>query len=206
MAKYFKALASAALLMACSLASAQLPIGNGGALFAGVDKANPNAPQILGIYLENARTLLNADRDLLAAVGLSEQAAKTAAEAQGLAADASRSQIENALKVQADSGQALVQKLSANPELSAAGRLQFIASVGALSRGLMAASGMSRDLTDIRKTLKGSNSAAISVLYLAKALPGSVKELGQTLQAAVTYAKANNITLPPEANEALALL
>ena len=206
MAKYFKILAGTALLLGCGLASAQLPVGNGGALFSGIEKANPNAQQILGVYIANAQSLLNTNKDLLGTVGLGEQAAKAGAEAQGLTQESSRSQIENALKVQAESGQALAQKLTANSELSAAGRLQFIAGVSDLSRGLIASSGMSRDLTEIRKTLKGSNSAAITVLYLAKALPGAVKELGQTLQAAVTYAKANNITLPPVANEALALL
>jgi hypothetical protein len=206
MAKCFKALAGAALLLACGLASAQLPIGNGGALFSGVNKANPNPSQILDIYIGNAQALLNANKDLLSAVGLSEPAARAGAEAQNLTPQSSRSQIENALKIQADSGQALTQKLAAGEALSAAGKLQFITGVTALSHGLIASAGMSRDLVDIRKTLKGANGAAISVLYLSKALPGSVREVGQTLQAAVAYAKANNLTLPPVANEALALL
>lgn len=201
MAKYLKALAGAALLLACSIASAQL--GNGGGTYAGVDKANPNAPDILGTYVDHAKTTLNASQVLLNAVGLAEEAGKAGAEAQALSADATRSKIESSLKVQADGGQALVQKLAAKPELNDATRQQFANGVAELSRGYLAEAALSRDLVDIRKTLKGSNAASISVLYLSKALPGAVKELGQTLQAAAAYAKANNITLPQAATEAL---
>lgn len=201
MAKYLKALAGAALLLACGIASAQL--GNGGGTYAGVDKANPNAPDILGTYVDHAKTTLNASQVLLNAVGLAEEAGKAGAEAQGLSADATRSKIESSLKVQADGGQTLVQKLAAKPELNDAARQQFANGVAELSRGYLAEAGLSRDLVDIRKTLKGSNAASISVLYLSKALPGAVKELGQTLQAAAAYAKANNITLPQTATEAL---
>nr|WP_315251431.1 hypothetical protein [uncultured Duganella sp.] len=204
MAKYLKALAGAALLLACGIASAQL--GNGGGTYAGVDKANPNAPDILGTYVEHAKTTLNAGQVLLNAVGLAEEAGKAGAEAQGLSADATRSKIESSLKVQADGGQALMQKLAAKPALSDAARQQFTNGVAELSRGYLAEAALSRDLVDIRKTLKGSNAASISVLYLSKALPGAVKELGQTLQAAAAYAKANNITLPQAATEALSQL
>lgn len=201
MAKYLKALAGAALLLACGIASAQL--GNGGGTYAGVDKANPSAPNILGTYVDHAKTSLTASQVLLNAVGLAEEAGKAGAEAQALSADATRSKIESSLKVQADGGQALVQKLAAKPELNDATRQQFANGVAELSRGYLAEAALSRDLVDIRKTLKGSNAASISVLYLSKALPGAVKELGQTLQAAAAYAKANNITLPQAATEAL---
>jgi hypothetical protein len=203
MAKYLKALAGAALLLACGVASAQLPIGNGGALFSGIDKANPDAPAIVGQYVETAQATLNADQALLSAVGLNEQAGKAAAEAQGLSANATRSQLENAFKIQADSNQALQQKLAARPELNDAGRQQFVNGIAELSRSYLAGAAMSRDLVDIRKTLKGSNAPAIAAIYLSKALPGAIKEQAQTLQAAAAYAKANNITLPQVTSEAL---
>lgn len=201
MAKYLKALAGAVLALACGVASAQL--GNGGGTYAGVDKANPSAPDILGNYIDNAKTLLNASQLLLNAVGLPDEAGKAGAEAQGLSADTTRAKVETSLKVQADSGQALAQQLATKPALNDAARQQFSNGVAELSRGYLAQAAMARDLSDIRKTLKGANAPAIAVLYLAKALPGAVKQLGQTLQAAAAYAKANNLTLPPSANEAL---
>ena len=204
MTKYFNKLAGATLLLACTTAWAQL--GNGASTYAGVDKVNLNPPAIVAQYVDNAQTLLNADKTLLGAVGLADLAAKAGTEAAALTADASRSQIESALKTQADSGQALEQKMAAKTELNDAAKQQFSAGVGDLSRGLIQVSGMSRDLTDIRKTLKPGNSASITAIYLSKALPGSVKELGQTLKTAVAYAKANNITLPQSAAEALGQL
>lgn len=206
MAKYLNTLAGAALLLACGMAPAQLPIGNGGTLFAGIDKANPNAPEILSGYIDHARTTLHGEQALLGAIGLTDLAARAGAQAQGLGADATRSTIETALQVQSDSGQALVEALAGQPPLSDAARQQFANGVAALSRGYLGTAGMARELVDIRKTLKAANAPAISVLYLSKALPGTVRELGQTLRAAAAYARANNITLPPATTAALGQL
>jgi hypothetical protein len=204
LAKYFTTMAGAALLLACGAASAQL--GNGGGTYAGVDKVNLNPPAIVASYVDNAQLVLNADSKLLHAVGLADVGAKAAAEAGTLPADATRSQIETALQVQSDSGHALEQKLAAKAELNDAARLEFVTAVGDLSRGVIAQAGMARDLAEVRKTLKPGGGAAASAIYLSKVLPGSVKDLGQTLQATVAYAKANNITLPQVATEALSQL
>ncbi|NGZ83653.1 hypothetical protein [Duganella aceris] len=203
MANYLNRLAAAALLLACGSAAAQL--GNGGGTYAGVDKININPPAIVAQFVGNAQALLNADKTLLAAVGLPELAAKAGAEAGALAPDATRAQIENALKTQSDSGQALEQQL-AKAKLDDAARLQFSMGIGDLARGVIQYAGMSRDLVEMRKAIKPAGAAGASSIYLTKALPGAVKELGQTLKAVVDYAKANNITLPPVAAEALAQL
>ncbi|MRX08747.1 hypothetical protein GJ697_12940 [Pseudoduganella sp. FT25W] len=200
MAKSFTTMAGAALLLACGAASAQL--GNGGGTYAGVDKVNLNPPAIVASHLDNAQLVLNADAKLLGAVGMNDAAAQAAA-AGTLTADATRAQIEEALKVQSDSGHALEQKLAAKAELNDTAKLAFSSAVGDLARGLTAEAGMARDLAEVRKTLKPGGGAAASAIYLSKALPGSVKDLGETLRAAAAYAKANNIMLPQAATEAL---
>jgi hypothetical protein len=201
LAKSFTTLAGAALLLACGAASAQL--GNGGGTYAGVDKVNLNPPAIVASHMDNAQLVLNADAKLLGTVGLTDAAAQATAAAGTLTADATRAQIEEALKVQSDSGHALEQKLAAKAELSDTAKLAFSSAVGDLARGLTAEADMARDLTEVRKTLKPGGGAAASAIYLSKALPGSVKDLGETLRAAVAYAKANNIMLPQAATEAL---
>jgi hypothetical protein len=205
MAHCFKRLAGAALLLACGAAWSQTQLGNGGGTYAAVDKIDINPPAIVAKFVDQAQALLNADKTLLKAVGLAELAAKAEAEANGLAPDSTRGQLEAALKTQADSGEALQRQLS-KASLDDAAKLQFSMGIGDLSRSLIQYAGLSRDLIEIRKTVKPGGGAGASTVYLTKALPGAVKDLGQTLKAAVDYAKANNITLPPVASEALALL
>lgn len=200
MTNHLKRLAGMALLLACGGAWAQL--GNGGGTYAAIDKLSFNPPAIVAAFVGNAQTLLNADKTLLNAVGLPELAAKAAAEAGALAPDATRAQIESVLKTQSDSGQAIEQQL-AKAKLDDAAKLQFSLGIGDLARGVIQYASMSRDLIDMRKALKPAGAAGASSVYLTKALPGTVKELGQTLKAVVAYARANNITLPPAAAEAL---
>jgi len=203
MAKYLKALAGAALLLACTGASAQLPKGNGGAEYNAMTKKELNVPELLRDYIGVAQGLLNAEKEMLSAVGLSEPAARAGTEAQALGPASTRSQFENALKVQADSLQALRQKLDSKPALDDATRQQFANGLGELSRGWMSNAELSRTLVENRKILKADGAIGAAALYLSKALPGTSRELGQTLQAAAAYAKANNITLPQATNEAL---
>lgn len=202
--KHLKQLAVSALLLACGAASAQL--GNGGGKYEGVDKGRINPQQVVDHFVETTQSLLGADNRLLAAVGLPDLAAKASAEANALASNMTRAQFESALNAQAEVGQALQQKLAAKAALDDGAKLQFSSAVGQYADGLIVYAGLSRDLIQARKTMSNTGGAASSATYLAKALPGAVKDMGATLKAAVDYAKANNITLPPSAAEALAQL
>lgn len=202
--KHLLAASTLALMLASGAALAQL--GNGGGKYEGVDKVNLKPAQMVEKFVDMAQGVLGADNSLLSSVGLAEQAGKAGAEAKALTPDASRGQLESALKLQTDSGLALEQKLAAKADLNDAGKQQFSAGIGELSRGVIQYAGFSRDLNDIKKNLRPIGGANSAVIYLAKVLPTSVKELGQTLKAAVAYAKANNIAVPAEADEALAQL
>lgn len=200
----FKHLAGAALALACGAASAQL--GNGGGTYAGVDKVNTNPVQIVSAFVGITKTVLAGDAGMLGALGLKEQAGKAGAAAAALEAGPSRSQIEDVLKLQADNSQALEAKMAGKAELSDAAKQEFGSGVADLASGMMQYAAMSKDLFDLKKTVRPIGGPASSALYVSKSLPGSVKELGQTLKAAVAFAKANNISLPQQVNDALALL
>jgi hypothetical protein len=194
-------LAAAALLLAAGAASAQL--GNGGSTYAGVDKGKPNPGQIVAQFVTTTQSLLAADAGMLAALGQKDAAAKAGAEGQNLAPDASRSALESALQVQADSGQALEKQLAAKAALSDADKQAFSSHAGALARGMLDYAAMARDTADMRKTMKASGGVASAALYAIKALPSSVKDLGQTLKSAQAYAAANAIELPAEVKQAV---
>lgn len=200
--KTYAALAAAALLLACTTASAQ--VGNGGGTYAGVDKANPQPARIVSQFVDTAQVLLAADATLLTALGAKDQADKVSADARALTPESSRSQLESAIKAQTDGGQAIEQKLGGKVELDDAARSQFGGGVSELARGLVQYSAMSADLVDLKKYVKPTGGAASSALYLSKALPGSSKEVAQTLKAAVAYARANNIPVSAEATAAAA--
>ncbi len=199
-----KTLASAALLLVCGAAAAQL--GNGGSTYAGVDKVNLNPAQIVAQFVVTTQSLLAADAGLLTALGQKDAAAKAGAESHKLPPDATRSALETALKVQADSNRVLERQMSATAALTDADKQAFSTHLGALARGIIDYAAMAGDTADLRKSMKANGGAASSALYAIKALPSSVKDLGQTLKSAISYAKANDIALPAEVNQANALL
>ncbi|MES2148658.1 MAG: hypothetical protein V4508_02590 [Pseudomonadota bacterium] len=200
---YFKA-AVASLLLVCAGAS-HAQLGNGGAAMSDVERANASPATVVERYVRNAQVVLDAEASLLAGVGLKEQAAKAGAQSKALAPDSTRGTIEVAILLQTDSGSALEQKIGGlTLALDDAGRRQFSEGMFELARGITEGAAVSKDLAGMKQKLKTPGQAAAAALYLSKSLPGVVKSLTQTLKAAVDFSKANNISVPPQASEALA--
>lgn len=201
---YVKAIAGVAMVLVSGFASAQLggfskAMGGGG--------SGATAEQIVAKYVGGTQSVMRADANMLSAVGLKDEAEKASVQAKNLTEGATKNSLEEASAVQTASSKALEQKLDGKKiEMDAASKKQFGDGMVDLAKGVILYVGMSKDAAGFKPGASSMGSAAGSALYVAKNLPDSIKNLGHTLKMAVNFAKANNIPVPKEANDATALL
>lgn len=203
---YVKAISGIALVLASGIASAQLG-GFAKSLGVGGSGGGATAEQIVAKYVGGTQSVMRADANMLAAVGLKDEAEKAAVQAKNLTEGATKNSLEEAAAVQTASSKALEEKLSGKKiEMDAASKKQFADGLVDLAKGVVQYVGMSKDVSGFKPSAASLGNAAGSALYVAKGLPDSIKGLGHTLKTAIDFAKANNIPVPKEANDATALL
>jgi hypothetical protein len=204
---YVKAIAGVTLVLVSGIASAQLG-GLGKSLgIGGGSGGGATAEQIVAKYVGGAQSVMRADANMLAAVGLKDEAEKASVQAKNLTEGATKNSLEEAHAVQTASSKALEEKLSGKKiEMDAASKKQFADGLVDLAKGVVLYVGMSKDVSGFKPSVSSVGNAAGSALYVAKGLPDSIKNLGHTLKMAIDFAKANNIPVPKEANDATALL
>lgn len=202
---YVKAIAGVALVLVSGIASAQL--GGFAKSLTGGGGGSVTAEQIVAKYVGGTQSVMRADANMLAAVGLKDEAEKASVQAKNLTEGATKNSLEEAAAVQTASSKALEEKLAGKKiEMDAASKKQFADGMVDLAKGVVQYVGMSKEVAGFKPGVSSIGNAAGSALYVAKGLPDSVKGLGHTLKMAIDFAKANNIPVPKEANDATALL
>lgn len=204
--KFAGMLLGASIFAASGMAFAQfggLPkVGGGAAAGGGV-----SAEQIVKKYVGGTQSVMNANANMLAAIGKKEESERAALQAKNLTEAATKDQIEEAAKVQTEGSKAIEAELSAkNVTLDAAGKKKFGEGVGDLAKGIIQYVGMGSEVKGFKPSPTSLGGAANSALFIVKNLPDSIKNLASTLNKAIEFSKANNIALPKEANDATALL
>lgn len=197
--------AAVLLLAGASIAQAQFnklsnPLASSGS------SSGASAEQIVSKYVGGAKSVMQADSKMLDAFGLKDEAAKAALQATNLTQGATKDNLEAAEKVQTESSKALEEKLNGKKvNMDAASKKLFAAGLQDLGSGLIQYVGLSKDAAGFKPSM-GSMGAANSAVYVAKSLPGSIKNLASTLKMAIEFSKANDIPVPKEANDATAML
>lgn len=204
--KRISILFASVLLGASAVASAQMP-SLGGLMSAGKGSgAGVTAEQIVSRYVGGTQNVMKADSNMLAAVGLKDEADKVALHAKNLTEGATKDALEGASKLQSDSSKALEQKMSGDKVvMDAASKKQFSLGVQDLAKGVIQYVGMSKDVGAFKPSVTSIGSAG-PAMFVVQNLPGSIKSLASTLKLAIEFSKTNNIPLPKEANDATALL
>ncbi|MBV6320703.1 hypothetical protein [Duganella violaceipulchra] len=203
---YVKAIAAVAMVMVAGAASAQLGsltkslnIGTGG--------GSASAEQIVAKYVGGTQSVMRADANMLAAVGLKDEAEKASVQAKNLTEGATKGSLEEAAAVRTSSSEALERTLNGKKiEMDAASKKQFANGVGDLAKGVIQYVDMSKDVSGFKPGMSSFGAAAGSAIFVAKNLPDSIKNLGRTLKTVVDFSKANNIPVPKEATDATSLL
>ncbi|UMR31555.1 hypothetical protein MJ904_04860 [Massilia sp. MB5] len=196
-----------ALMMAASgIASAQFG-GLANALGGGKSGGSVSAEQIVKRYVNGTQSVMNADANMLAALGLKDESEKAALHAKNLTEGATKDALEGASKVQTDSSKALEEHMAGKKVvMDEESKKRFANGLADLARGVIQYVGVSKDMSGFKPSVTSLGAAANSAVYIVQSLPGSLKSVGSTLKTAIDFAKSNNIPLPKEANDATALL
>ncbi|MBX9868840.1 MAG: hypothetical protein K2X63_03510 [Burkholderiaceae bacterium] len=166
-----------------------------------------SAEQMVSKYVSGTKNVTQADAKMLEAVGLKDEAAKAALQAQNLTEGATKGNLEDADKVQTESSKALEEKLNGKKvTMDAAGKKLFASGLKDLAVGMIQYVGMSKDVSSFKPSITSIGGSAKSALYVVKTLPSSIKNLGTTLKAAIDFSKENDIPIPKEATDATGLL
>jgi hypothetical protein len=142
------------------------------------------------------------------ALGLKDAAATSKATAEAYTASSTKGSLTEAQKAAAPAIQAVADELKKQPQLDAASKAKFGEGLISLAAGMVKYVGMRKSVVDFTSGLKHASLLAVPKLqagaYVVSAFPEGMKTLGGTLQSAVSFAKANDIPVPPDATQALA--
>ena len=201
MRKNSKAILGAALLLASSLACAQLRTHQK----ADEEEVSVKVSEVVPNFVTTTQPVLAAQANVLTALGMGADAAKLKTASEGLTPEATRGTIDAVMELQGDSAEAIADKVDDKPQLDAANAKLFADGVRDLAIGYSNYATMSRELEPLRKRWRGGG-ITTGALFVAKGLPFAVKKLGSSLKAAADYAKANSIALAPEVDAAISTL
>lgn len=201
MRKNSKAVLGAVLLLASSMAFAQLRTHQK----ADDEQLAVNVADVVPNFVTTTQPVLAAQANVLTALGMGTDADKLKAASVSLAPDATRGTIDTVMELQGDSAEAIADKVGDKPQLDAANAQLFAAGVRELAIGYSNYATMSRSLEPLRKRWRGGG-ITTGALFVAKGLPFAVKKLGGSLKAAADYARASGIALAPEVDAAVSSL
>jgi hypothetical protein len=200
--KFLPALIMAASLMAASN-SAFAQFGGLSKLAGGDSATNVTSDQVVKKYVGGAQNVMSADAKMLGALGAKDEAAKADLSAKNLTQGATKDSVQDAAKVQTDSSKAIETAMkNRTSEMDAKSKQQFGDGLGDLGRGVIQYVGMGPAVTNFKPSPTSIGSSTDAAIFIVKNFPDSLKALGNTLKSAIDFAKANNIPVPKEANDA----
>jgi hypothetical protein len=179
--------------------------GNGGALFSGLGANTARPAQVLSGFVELTQADLAANAALLSALGLAGDAGTAAAQSAGFTVDTTPGQIETAVGATAAARQLVLARLAGSPALAAENQAAFAAGAVGLAQAVKGYSALTSDIVAIKKAMTDAGAKGRLALYAVKTVPATLAQARQQLQAMVQFAKANNISLAAEVEQAAAL-
>ena len=200
------------LLAVAALSGSAFAIGlpaipGAAAITGGGGGGGASTESIVKKYVGGTKSVLSADSNMLAALGLKEQADKAALQAKNLTEGATSDALEDTAKIQTENSKAIESKLTGEKVvMDAASKKQFGQGMIDLASGITQYVGMSSDLKSFKPDVTSIGGSAGSAIYIAKNLPTSITALGSALKRAMDFAKSNDIEIPKEAVSATALL
>lgn len=188
----------AAAIFAVPVAS-HAQLGNGGGTYAdvtGVSKWIDVMPR----FVDAAQDALAADANLLAALGMPEQAAVVVSRSKEMTVDATAGTVEEIMAQHSAAVALLAPKLAASGvTLSEAGKEQLSKGIDGLARALVQIDALSTDLPALKKLMRDSGAKARTGYFVSKSLGQYRADMKQELRAAIAFAKANSVPFPPDA-------
>lgn len=198
-------LALAASLVAAS-ASAIGQLGNGGTTYSSVAQTRDRSIGFMPRFVELTHAGAAAQATLLTSLGLADEAKRTTAISDTLAAESTAGTVDAVLGSSGAAQRLVLQKLAAGPVLNDADKAQFASGALSLARAAKGYAELTENFGDMKQALRDAGATGRTALYAAKTMPQTVTQIRQALQAVIEFSKANSIPLAAEVNETAAAM
>lgn len=179
--------------------------------------ASASQDELVKAYVAaNTETLLG-QQSLAEALGLKDEAAKTAAAIESLKSGATEDGLKSANAVQSDTDSAIASSMAKNTALSDESKAKFSEGLGHYGAGLVGTIKLKDAATTFQKAAQSQIGAAsmlekMSVtkklsagVFVAKNLPGHIGALASGLRNAISFAQSHKIPVPDDATKALSM-
>lgn len=197
-AKFLTLCVAAAMLAAPVLSHAQ--VGNGGATYADATGAS-RWFEVMPKFVDAAHDSINANANLLTALGMTEQAATVLSRAKELNPDATPGTVEEIMAMRSAAAAALAPRLTqTGVALDENGKLLVAKSIDAMARAVSQINAMSGDLPGLKKMMRDAGTKARTGFFVAKSLSQYREDMKAELKAAIAFAKANDVRYAPDAD------
>lgn len=194
----FLTLCVAAAIFAIPAAS-HAQLGNGGGTYADVAGVNKWI-NVMPRFVDAAQDALSADANLLSALGMPEPAAAVLSRSKEMTVEATVGTVEAIMAQHSAAAALLAPKLAVSGvTLSDEGKAQLSKGIDGLARALVQIDALSTDLPALKKMMRDSGEKARTGYFVSKSLAQYRAEMKQELRAAISFAKANSVPFPPDA-------
>lgn len=197
-AKFLILCIAAAMMAAPPVAQAQ--VGNGGATYADVTGAGKWF-EVMPKFVDAAHDSINANANMLTALGMSDQAAKVLSRAKELTPDSTPGTVEEIMAMRSAAAAALAPRLSqTGVVLDDNAKMLVAKSVDAMARAVTQVTAMSGDLPGLKKMMRDAGTKARTGFFVAKSMSQYRDDMKAELKAVIAFAKANNVPYAPDAD------
>jgi hypothetical protein len=173
----------------------------------GGNKLSGAQDQLVSQYAAAEKDVLDANGKMDDALGLKDQAAQARAESTALSSGATLNNLEAANAGSSDNDAVIAAAYKNPPEMDAKAKATFTEGLEFLGKGVMKYVAMRSSVTSFGSSLTSVSPTMLPKLqsgaYIVKVFPTNSKNLFTSLNNAVTFAKAHDITVPPDATQAL---
>lgn len=161
---------------------------------------------LISTYNKANQQVFGANVTLSQALGLKNQAEALKASAKSLTEGSTQDSLASSSVAISENTTAITEKLKENPQLDKASKALYAKGLASLVGGVKQYLGMTKNVSDMSSGLS-ANPMAVAKLQPAvtvvKDFPKSMTQLKDTLTAAISFAKTNNIPVPADATSVL---
>lgn len=173
---------------------------------SGVD-LSATQTQTVNDYVAASKLLLSSDSKMSDALGLKDKVAGYKETSDSLTAGTSTDSIKKADEAISSGTENIANAMKNKPELSAESKVKFTAGLVDLAAGTVSFSKVAKDVSSAQSAITGASPMELmklgELVYLAKSVPGNLKNYASALSSAIAFAKTNKIEIPKSATDAL---
>jgi hypothetical protein len=176
-------------------------------LLGGGNKLSGAQDQLVAQYTAADKDVLDANGKMDDAIGLKDQAAQARAELAALNSGSTQGNLSDADKAISDNQAVTDEAFKNPPEMDAKAKATFTEGLESLGKGVIKYVAMRSSVTSFANSLTSVSPIMLPKLqtgsYIVKAFPPNSKNLFTSLNHAIVFAKAHDITIPSDATVAL---